>query len=53
MMKFLSVCPITVTGRGRLAVALAVQEPDFNSQLWGELPPQVAQKGLQPLTPSL
>ncbi len=53
MIEFLSVCPITVTGRGHLAVVLDVQELRFNSQLRGELSPQVAQKGLQPLTLSL
>jgi len=53
MIEFLSVCPVTVTGRGYLPVVLAMQEPRFNSQLWGELPPQVAQKGLQPPTLSL
>ncbi len=53
MIEFLSVCPITVTGRGYLAGVLYMQELRFNSQLWGELPPQVARKGLQPLTLSL
>jgi hypothetical protein len=53
MIEFLSVCPITVTGRGHLVGVLDVQERSFNSQLWGELPPQVTQKGLQPLTLSL
>jgi hypothetical protein len=51
--EFLSVCPVTGTGRGHLRMVLDVQEPSFNSQLRGELPLQVAQKGFQPPTLSL
>src|SRR5438270_10936378 len=48
--EFHSVC--SLTGTTRYCLLLPLQRA-FNSQLWGELPQTVAQKGLQPVTLSL